>query len=575
MSNHIIDNARWQSLPIGICDFEHVVKHYVYVDKSTAIGTLIAHGGATLLCRPRLFGKTLFVSMLQCYFEKSVESYVSERRHLFASLQVASLGDRFTKHCGAHPVIRLSLSAIPQDCWENALPALKSCIAHEYERHRYVLGSGNMSSISEERYRRIMSCDADLSELSDSLSQLSKILRDYHCERTVILIDDIDMACPRSASDDAKQIRSFMHSWLASALRDMSSVELALMTCTQPPQRGILAPLPPHVTLDTPLDTRLGITLGFSMAEAEALASHIDKHNRFEEAQHWYKGYAVGTSRTFCPWSYLNFLHEGIAQPYWTCTDKNSLVRNTVLQADEPMESDLRLLAEGESVVHALDPFGHQHGTTQNHEDVWTQLYLGGYVTTNDVHMPNETSQKRRLYIPNLEIARLFQRELLFRAAWTAGSDNRLQAIQNALTQPDDLALERELCDALRYSPSFSDADGRAGYRLRMLFMLYGIKGYQLPEIVAPTNQCKAGILVRPDDSHADSLPALAIEIRAPHHCEDCALSLQELRKHAKTAALAEAVGRHLERTTQCRGVIAWGISILGFRAACACQRVP
>lgn len=573
-ASSIVDNARWHSLPLGISSFENVLKDHAYVDKTLAIADLITRGGTTLLCRPRLFGKTLFISMLQCFFEKSVESFVSERRHLFAGLAISTLGERFTRHCGIHPVIRLGLAGIQSPTWNGVLTLLRSRIASEYERHRYVLGVNAMSEIAEKRYRRIMAQQESDSETVDSLKQLARILHEYHGERAIILIDDCDaILSQETAQTDELASREFVRAWLRSALDGSSSIMFAMLTCTQPPQRGTDDPLPPSVIIDTPLHTYLGTALGFTIPEAKELASHAGKRECLAEAKHWYKGYTIGTTQVLCPWSFLSYLREGVAQPYWTCTDANSLVRTLVWDADETTEPDLRTLAEGSSIKHTLDPFSHQqYSDAPSSAMLWTQLYLAGYLTTDDTQMPTETSLERRLRIPNLEIARLYQREMLLRATRTAGSPERLHAIQHAFSKADCTTLERELGVAIRGWTFCADRTRRAAYRHHILIMLYGIKGYQLPEFLPTRADERSGILVCPDDDHANRLPTLAIEVHHLHHGENTTRSLKELRKHAQSVSLPQACGYQHEQTSQCSGIITWGISFSKRQIACACH---
>ena len=146
---HVVDNSGWRELPVGIEDFERVVQDFVYVDKTLVIRNLIRRGGTTLFCRPRRFGKSLGIRMLQCFFEAPVEGYVRDRRSLFENLAIAEAGERFWRHRGLHPVVRLNLSGVDGATWSEARERVVTQVAAEFERHRYVLGTGRLSDVAD------------------------------------------------------------------------------------------------------------------------------------------------------------------------------------------------------------------------------------------------------------------------------------------------------------------------------------------------------------------------------------------------------------------------------------------
>lgn len=141
----------------------------------------------------------------------------------------------------------------------------------------------------------------------------------------------------------------------------------------------------------------------------------------------WYDGYRFGKTDVYNPWSVLNYLYYGEAQPYWTNTSLNGIVADLIRRAGDSQTSELAELASGGIVKKPLDLRTVFDDFADNPEAVWPQLYQAGYITTNDTGRPNDDEMIRELCIPNLEVRKLYQKELLARATRLAGSDQRLR----------------------------------------------------------------------------------------------------------------------------------------------------
>ena len=157
-SGHIIDNAGRKALAIGIKDFGNMIGSYVYVDKSLLVRDLIDRRefGATLFCRPRRFGKSLAMRMLQCYFEAPVpEVGIPDRSALFDGLAIMQAGERYTREQGAHPVIYLNLGGAHGMTWEEVSSSIAGYMAGECKRHDYLLDDPAVSEADKDKLRKI------------------------------------------------------------------------------------------------------------------------------------------------------------------------------------------------------------------------------------------------------------------------------------------------------------------------------------------------------------------------------------------------------------------------------------
>lgn len=572
---YIVDNSGWKELPVGIEDFERVIRDFVYVDKTLVIRDLIRRGGTTLFCRPRRFGKSLFIRMLQCFFEVPVPGFVHDRHHLFGNLAIAETGERFCRHCCAHPVIRMNLSGTDGRTWEEARERLGTQVASEYERHRYVLESNIMSDVAKAKYRRLMAKEGSYGDLYESLSWLSDVLRDFHGEQTVVLIDEYD--CPIVRGHVAgwrEDVTSFMRSWLSAALKDTDSLFLAALTGVQRVSKESIFSDLNNMVVDTPLNHQYAESFGLTEAEAQALATHMDMAGHAEEMRTWYDGYSFGGTRVYNPWSTLNFLRERLAQPYWTNTSGNAVLTELIARADEGCERDLRVLCQAGTVTHAIDLNTVSDDLATNPDAVWSQLYLAGYLTTDDCDVPNDAKVKRELRIPNGEVRRLFERELSVRSSRVAGSAGRLCDLHAAMSAADPVRLDAVLGSIVLDSASFHDLTDEGRCHMFLLAMLYDMDGYRMPESNRESGRGRSDIVLRPNAAHASTLPAIVCEVKRPRHRNGCDLTASELSANARDVALAQALTHDYGRDVESAGRLVWGVSFSGKLVRTACRRV-
>ena len=195
-------------LPVGVDDFEKLVTGgYYFVDKTNLIRDLLhAKGEVNLFTRPRRFGKTLNMSMLQCFFEdrRDESGEKKESTELFRNLAIMRAGERELSHMGRYPVINMTLKAGKRPTFESAYRQILWQIAMEYRRHSYVLHT--LSQADQNKYESIMSETAVMDEVCTSLQFLSQCLEAYHGRKTIILIDEYDVPLENAYLRDRKSV---------------------------------------------------------------------------------------------------------------------------------------------------------------------------------------------------------------------------------------------------------------------------------------------------------------------------------------------------------------------------------
>lgn len=572
---HIVDNAGRKALPFNTESFESILARYVYVDKTLLARDLVERGGVVLFCRPRRFGKSTALRMLQCFFETPVQSRIPNRRQLFSNLAVSQADEYVTRECGAHPVIYLNLGGCGQRTYARTIAKLAQQVGAEYSRHRYLLSSDDLFDFERERFLRLAASRADEDELMQSIAWLSTLLCDYHQSQTVILIDEYDTPINDGYLNGYREeIVTFYQGWLTDALKGTTSLYLSVLTgVLRVSQESIFSELN-NVTVNTTLDDDFEEAFGFTDDEADALALYTGHAYAVNRMRRWYDGYRFGNARIYNPWSVIHFLHKAVAQPYWTNTSSNGIVRDLIGHADEQTTLDLAAVASGGTVTKPLDLQTVFDDLRRNPQAVWAQMYQAGYLTTEDVMLPNNGKLPRALRIPNLEVRELFVGELQDRALITAGSQRKLAKLHQALVAGDADGASTALRGIMLDSPCYHDIADEGRCHMLLLALMYGMDGYKPPTSNRESGDGRSDVLVEPQPESAEVLPAIAIEIKRPKDDKGKPLEGTALSSCAKNVALAQAMRLEYGRGLSGNGLLRWGIAFGGKHVACAVERV-
>lgn len=572
---HIVDNAGQRRLPLGTESFEDIVQSHVYVDKTLLARDLVMRRGVTLFCRPRRFGKSTAMRMLQCFFERGGEGYIPDRRRLFDNLAVAQAGELVDRERGAHPVVYLSLGGCALGSHGRTVSRIAQQVAGEYQRHAYLYDSPALLPFLRPRFERLAAQEPTDADLLSSLSWLSSLLADHHGAKTVILIDEYDTPINDGYLNGyRREIVGFYRSWLTDALKGTDKLFLAALTgVLRVSQESIFSELN-NVDVNTTLDEDFGEAFGFTAEEAEELARFLGRGDRVGEMRDWYDGYRFGRGDAYNPWSVLSYLRSGVAQPYWTNTSMNGVVRDLVARADDGTSVEIAAVAAGGSVKKALDLRTVFDDLADNPEAVWPQMYQTGYLTTEDTGAANDNTRLRGLRVPNLEVAELFRAELVARARRFAGTERRLAALHSAVVGGDAGSLEEALREIMLDGPSFLDLSDEGRCHMLLLGLLYGVPGYRPPISNRESGDGRSDVLLEPEPSRTEELPAIAIEVKRPREGGRGPLEGGALVAHARDVALAQAVRMGYGHGLCGHGRLLWGISFAGKRVACACKRI-
>lgn len=460
-------------MPVGNTDFKEIRETGLYyIDKTMLIDQLVGRSRAkvTLFTRPRRFGKSLNMSMLQHFFDIREKS-----ESLFEGLQISENKKLCDSWMNKYPTILVSFKDVDGDDYVSASDQLKSIISKLYEQHKYLIGTDNMLEDYEiEKFRALLTANPTDVYLKDSLNFLTKLLYNrYNKTQVILLIDEYDVPM---AKGDSKgyypKIMGIMRTLLSQALKDNPYIKIAVLTgCLRIAEESIFTGLN-NPAIKTIVDTDYDECFGFTNEEMDKLLTDtglIEKQPVFKE---WYDGYVFGNREVYCPWDVLNYvdaLQKKLNAPpvnYWANTSGNDVIRRFLISEFDVSEEFETLLSGGIVKKH-INPNITYADLIKNETNLWSVLYMTGYLTIVPGSLPvmtsNDPNEVKELYedpfalkIPNKEIRILFEKTI---AAWfedTIKADSR-DELFDSLWNGDAVKLTEIITDYLYKTISYFD----------------------------------------------------------------------------------------------------------------------
>ena len=405
-------------LPIGIDDYKKLIDNgYYYVDKTLLIKELLdKKGEVNLFTRPRRFGKTLALSMLQCYFEieKNEEGKQIHKDSYFQGMKILNAGDAYTSKMGQYPVISLSLKSAKQPTFEMAYLSLVDEIAKEYKRHKEILKSNIILESDKEHYRAIMEKRADRISYAKAIDFLSEMLFTFNGRKVIILLDEYDVPLENAYFKGFyTEMMDFIRSLFESALKTNRNLEFAVITgCLRISKESIFTGLN-NLKIISITSQNFSEYFGFIQSEVNRILEYYEGNDKNSEVQKWYDGYFFGETEVYNPWSVINYVDNNFsAKPYWSNTSSNSIIRHLVEQADQKTKAELQELMDGgviEKPVHEDITYEDMNRTNDN---LWNFLFFTGYLKKIA-----ERQEERNIYLkmalPNWEVKYIYENTIM------------------------------------------------------------------------------------------------------------------------------------------------------------------
>lgn len=477
---------RYKPLPIGIDNFEEIIKReYYYVDKTLLMKQLLdTMSEVTLFTRPRRFGKSLNLSMLQYFFEYREE----EKTHLFKELKIASAGERYQEHRGKYPVIMLNFKGAKYADFEVSYYAICENIANEFKRHQSVLQSPVFLEKEKERYEMIQNQEAPYKVMVSSVKFLTECLEKAYGEKVILLLDEYDVPLENSYFHGFYQeMVEFVRGILSNALKTNTSLFMAVLTgCLRISKESIFTGLN-NLKIVSIENKAYGEYFGFTEEEVDDMLAYYHRTHQKQVVKDWYNGYLFGNTQVYNPWSLVNYMdslqadENEVPKPYWSNTSSNGIIKEFIERIDLEGKMELEILMAGGSIEKAIHEDITYEDIYLNMDNLWNFLYFTGYLKKVSERFEVDTSYVT-LQIPNVEVGSIYKRQI---KEWTrvqmAQTDGwkLYEATVNGDVQTMEVELKKVLLESISYyDTNHPSGDLEAFYHGIMLGLYRGMKQY-------------------------------------------------------------------------------------------------
>lgn len=478
-------------LPLGIEDFERIREDgFYYVDKTGMIKDLLDNMAyVNLFTRPRRFGKTLNMSMLQCFFE------TGRNASLFDGLKISQEKELCEKYMGKFPVISVSLKNVSGNTFEDAKERFRSVIGRESLRFSFLLESDSLSETECKQYKALIRVNDDGaftmadSLLENSLQLLSCCLQKHYGQKTIILIDEYDVPLDKAyEAGYYDAMVDFIRALFGQALKTSDSLYFAVLTgCLRISKESIFTGLN-NFKVYTVKDVRYKEYFGFTDEEVKQMLGYYGFASQYDAVKEWYDGYLFGNVGIYCPWDVINYcgdLQDGsVTEPqnYWVNTSSNSIIKRFIGRADRFTRNEIEELIGGESVKKKIRQELTYRDLDSKMDNLWSILFTTGYLTKRGEDENGVTG----LVIPNKEIRWIFEEQI---QEWFEEETKKdMQMLGNfcrAFEENDVDAIEKGFSAYLRKTISIRDTNARKErkenfYHGILLGLFAGMEGWNV-----------------------------------------------------------------------------------------------
>ena len=509
---------RKKKLPIGIENFEELRKEdFYYIDKTGLIVELLHNWGAVnLFTRPRRFGKTLNMSMLEHFFR------VDGDKRIFDGLDISKETALCEEHMGKYPVISVSLKGIDARVYETAYQMAAQVIIDTAARYYFLLESEKLNEHDKAAYRKLLDDNMNEGTLGSSLRRLSGMLEKHYGTKVIVLIDEYDVPLAKAhANGYYDQMISLIRSLLGEVLKTNNSLKLAVLTgCLRISKESIFTGLN-NLKARSVTDVRFDEYFGFTDTEVKTLLEYYGYPDSYEMTKKWYNGYRFGNVDVYCPWDVLNYcdslLDDREAQPenYWINTSSNEAVKRFIQEsANATTKREIESLAAGGVVMKEI----HQELTYpeiyETIDNIWSLLFTTGYLTQRG----KAEGRQMKLAIPNLEIRDIFVTQIMEFFKDNVREDrDTLNRFCEALQNGDPENVEKIFTEYLKRTISIRDTAVRTHMKENFYHgVLLGILGVKNRWGISSNREMGEGyadILAEPDTGDM----GIIIEVKYAH----------------------------------------------------------
>ena len=445
-----------RTVGIGHQDFEKLIrKNNFYVDKTKFIKEWWENDDdVTLITRPRRFGKTLNLSMVEHFFsveytqrsllashpggadgtairmdsDSEADLPHTDRNSLFQGLAIWE-EETYRRLQGTWPVIFLSFAKVKETSFQNARKKICQLITNLYNRYDFLLESGLLNEKEKSIYHEV---NADMEDYlaSEALSNLSDYLMRYYGKKVIILLDEYDTPMQEAyVGGYWDELISFMRSLFHSTFKSNPYLERALMTgITRVSKESVFSDLN-NLEVVTTTSEKYEDSFGFTQEEVWEALKEYGLYEQREQVRHWYDGFTFGNkSDIYNPWSIINYLDKRRFSPYWANTSSNSLVGKLIREGSPDLKIAMEDLLSGRLLHAQIDEQVVFSMLDADENAVWSLLLASGYLRVEEFEFSDSGYPECELKLTNWEVTAMFRRMVAewFRQPASASAYNTL-----------------------------------------------------------------------------------------------------------------------------------------------------
>ena len=407
--------AGLKKLPIGIENFEKLRQEdFYYIDKTRLIEQLLTRWGeVNLFTRPRRFGKSLNMSMLQSFFE------IGKDKTLFDGLRISDNQELCEEYQGKFPVVSVSLKGINGATYEEARRFLIKTINEEARRLSVLSDSAELDETDHELLTQLKKKEMTNDSLVYSIRELTELLEKHYGKKVIVLIDEYDVPLAKANENGYyNEMVLLIRNLFENALKTNNSLKFAVLTgCLRIAKESIFTGLN-NFKVYSITDKSFDETFGFTDAEVRELLRYYGQEKYYETVKEWYDGYRFGNVDVYCPWDVINFCSDHLADPglepknYWANTSGNSVISHFIDSVGKPQKltrMELEQLVNGGIVQKEINSELTYKELYSSIDNLWSTLFMTGYLTQRG----EPSGNRYNLVIPNREIRNIITNHIL------------------------------------------------------------------------------------------------------------------------------------------------------------------
>ena len=451
------------TVSVGEADFAALRKENAYyVDKTEIMYELVhdTKNKVTLFTRPRRFGKTLMMSMMENFF-----SIRKDSKSIFEGLAITEHKDFCKEWMNQYPVLFVSFKDVEAEEFDGAYKMLKTKLADLCKDVAPILDNVAVDKDDREIFLKLKAKKAGEDEVKSSLKTIMRMMNAVYGKQVILLIDEYDVPLAKASEKDTakngyySKMLDVIKGIMSTALKDNEFLQFAVITgCLRIAKESIFTGTNNFASYSV-LDEDFSDYFGFSSDEVDMILEAADRTDKADIIKEWYDGYVFGNSYVYCPWDVINYLSalkkrkDAKPKNYWKNTSHNGILLTFVKRTDFKVKGKFEILMNSGTIMQTITDELTYDTLHSSEDNLWSVLLMTGYITKAD---PDEEGETVSLKIPNREIATIFEDAVVKLFKETIDT-NMQKSMMNALWDRDAEEAGRIISELLWKTISYND----------------------------------------------------------------------------------------------------------------------